>query len=178
MNLILIGYRATGKTTLARLLAGRLGWPWIDADAEIERVAGKSIAAIFAEEGEAGFRVRESQVVAELCGRSGWVLAMGGGAPLRVENRQAMRQSGRVVWLTASPQTIWQRMSGDETTPDRRPSLTVKPPLDEISYLLESRAPVYQQCADLVVDGEGRRPEQLADEILTRLEIGESQDEG
>ena len=78
--LILIGYRATGKTTLARLLAQRLGWDWIDADVEIERQAGKSIARMFAEDGEPAFRDLEARVIADLCGRPRLVLAAGGGA--------------------------------------------------------------------------------------------------
>ena len=99
MLLTLIGYRATGKTTLARLLAERLGWDWIDADVEIERRAGKSIARIFAEQGEPAFRDLEAQVIADLCRRDRLVLAAGGGAPLRPESRRAMREAGKVVWL-------------------------------------------------------------------------------
>ncbi len=82
MIVSLIGYRATGKTTLARLVAERLGWDWIDADAEIERRAGKSVSRIFAEDGEPAFRAIEVQVIAELCRRDRWVLAAGGGAAL------------------------------------------------------------------------------------------------
>ncbi len=169
MNLILIGYRATGKTTLARQLAERLAWSWIDADVEIERRAGKSIRQIFAEEGEPAFRSLEAAVIADLCGRQQLVLAAGGGAPLRAENRQAMRHSGRVVWLTAVPETILARMSADATTPERRPSLTEMPPLEEIVQLLSRREPIYRQTAHFIVDTEGKTPDQLADEILGRL---------
>lgn len=97
MNIILIGYRATGKTTVARLLSEQLGWPWVDLDVEIERLAGKSIAQIFAEDGEPAFRDLESQVVADFCARQGWIIAAGGGAPLRMENRQAMRRGWQGV---------------------------------------------------------------------------------
>jgi shikimate kinase len=173
MNLVLIGYRATGKTTLARLLAQRLGWEWTDADVEIERRAGKSIAQIFAEDGEPAFRDLEAQVIGELCRRPRLVLAAGGGAPLRAESRQAMRAGGRVVWLTARPETILARMSADATTAQRRPSLTGKGPLEEVVHLLQCREPVYRQSAHLVVDTEGRTPEGLAAEILARLEIGD-----
>ena len=168
MNLILIGYRATGKTTLARGLAGRLGWSWIDADVEIEQRAGKSIARIFAEDGEGAFRDLEARVVADLCGRRDLVLAAGGGAPLREENRQAMRRSGQVVWLTAAPETIFARMSADATTAGRRPSLTGKPPLEEIVELLARREPIYRETAHHVVDTEGKTPEQLVEEILAQ----------
>jgi shikimate kinase len=172
MNLILIGYRATGKTTLARLLAERLAWQWIDADVEIERCAGKSIARIFAEDGEPAFRDIEARVIADLCRRERLVLAAGGGAPLRPESRAAMRAAGRVVWLTARPETILARMSGDATTPGRRPSLTEKGPLDEIVQLLGRREPIYRESAHLTVDTENRTPEELAEEILDRLELG------
>ncbi len=173
MNLVLIGYRATGKTTLARHLAQRLGWDWIDADVEIERHASKSIARIFAEEGEPAFRDLEAEVIAELCGRPSLVVAAGGGAPLREESRRAMRDSGHVVWLTARPETILARMSGDATTAQRRPSLTNRPPLEEIVQLLSRREPIYRETAHLIVDTEAKSPEQLADEILARLDLSE-----
>jgi shikimate kinase len=168
-NLVLIGYRATGKTTLARRLAERLGWSWIDADVEIERRAGKSIARIFAEQGEPAFRDLESLVIADLCGREHVVLAAGGGAPVRQENRRPMRESNHVVWLTARPETILARMSGDHTTAARRPSLTEHDPLEEIVQLLRTREPIYRETAHWVVDTEGKTPEQLTDEILARL---------
>ena len=166
MILLLIGYRATGKTTLARLLAGRLNWNWLDSDVEIERRAGKAIARIFAEDGEPAFRDLEAQVIADLCGRRNLVLATGGGAPLREESRQAMRAGGKVVWLTARPETILARMTGDSTTAARRPNLTDRDPLAEIVYLLSVREPIYRQTADLVVDTEGRTLEEIAEEIM------------
>jgi shikimate kinase len=169
MILTLIGYRATGKTTLAKLLAERLGWDWIDADVEIERRAGKSIARIFAEEGEPAFRDLEALVIADLCRRDRLVLAAGGGAPLRAESRRAMREAGKVVWLTARPETIQARMSADATTTARRPNLTDKTPLQEVVELLEKREPVYRESADWAVDTEGRTPEALVEEILSNL---------
>jgi shikimate kinase len=171
MILTLIGYRATGKTTLARLLAERLGWDWIDADVEIERRAGKSIAAIFAEDGEPAFRDLEAQVIADLCRRDRLILAAGGGAPLRPESRQAMRAGGKVVWLTARPETVLARMSGDVTTAMRRPSLTDKRPLDEVVEVLRKREPIYRESADWEVNTEGRTPEELAEEIVARAQL-------
>ncbi len=171
MNLTLIGYRATGKTILARLLAERLGWEWIDADVEIERRSGKSIARIFAEDGEPAFRDLEAEVIADLCRREHLVLAAGGGAPLRKESRQVMRDGGKVVWLTARPQTIHARMSGDATTAGRRPELTDRGPLQEIRHLLAQREPIYRESAHLQVDTEGKTPAQLTDEILERLRL-------
>jgi shikimate kinase len=169
MILTLIGYRATGKTTLAKLLAQRLGWQWIDADVEIERLAGKTIARIFAEDGEPAFRDLEAQVIADLCRRDKLVLAAGGGAPLCEENRRIMRQSGKVVWLKAQSETILKRMSGDATTDQRRPSLTGRDPLEEIVQLLALREPMYRDTADFTIDTENRTPEELTAEILEWL---------
>lgn len=171
MNLSLIGYRATGKTTLARLLSARLGWEWIDSDVEIERRAGKIIARIFAEDGEPAFRELEAQVIADLCRRTRLVLAAGGGAPLREDSRQAMRAAGKVVWLQARPETIYARMTGDATTAQRRPNLTDKGGLEEIVHLLAKREPIYRLAADLEVNTESKTPDQLVDEILARLSL-------
>jgi shikimate kinase len=166
MILSLIGYRATGKTTLAKLVAARLGWDWIDADVEIERRAGKTIAQIFAEDGESAFRDLEAAVIADLCCRDRLVLATGGGAPMRPESRKAMREAGKVVWLTARPETILARMSGDATTAARRPNLTDKGPLDEIVALLERREPIYRETADLTLDSESGTLETLVDRVV------------
>jgi len=171
MFLTLIGYRATGKTTLARLLAERLGWDWVDADVEIERRAGKSIARIFAEDGEAAFRALEVAITADLCRRERLVLAAGGGAPLREENRRAMKAAGPVGWLRALPETIHQRMAADATTAVRRPNLTAGGGLAEIVELLRRREPIYQEAAAVEIDTEGRSPEQLVAEIVDRLEL-------
>ncbi len=175
MPLVLIGYRATGKTSLARLLAAELGWDWIDADVEVERRAGKSIARIFAEDGEPAFRDLEARVTAELLGRDRLVIASGGGAPLRPETRQAMRATGRVVWLRATPETIHRRMTGDETTAARRPNLTPQGGLEEIEQLLAGREPVYRETATVEVDTEGKDLAQIAAEILGRFGLAGAQ---
>ena len=177
MILTLIGYRATGKTTLARLLAQRLGWDWIDADVEIERRAGKSIARIFADQGESAFRDIEALVIADLCRRDRLVVAAGGGAPLRPESRRAMREAGRVVWLTARPETILTRMSADPTTTTRRPDLTDKSPLDEIIHVLQSREPIYRESAHVTVNTEDKAPAELAAEIIQLLHFDQSMED-
>lgn len=170
MPLTLIGYRATGKTTLAKILAERLHWTWIDADVEIERRAGKPISKIFADDGEPAFRNLEAEVIADLCRRENLVVATGGGAPLREESRRAMRTAGAVVWLTARPEIILARMNADATTASRRPSLTGKSPLDEILELLAARDPIYREVADFQVDTENKSPEAIAAEILDRCQ--------
>src|SRR5690348_9819218 len=110
--LFLIGPRGSGKSTIARLLAHELGWSWLDADEVLEKNCGQSIRSLFATEGEAGFRDREAAVLAELCRLQRHVLATGGGVVLRESNRELLRAGGRVVWLTADIETLWQRLCG------------------------------------------------------------------
>ena len=169
MNILLIGYRGTGKSTIARLVAERLGWNWGDADTYLEELAGRSIRQIFETDGEAGFRDRETAVIEELARRDQVVIAAGGGAVLRAENRAAMRRSGKVVWLTASPETIERRLASDSATAERRPPLTPAGGEEEIRRLLVERAPHYLACADLIVDTGSRSPAQVADEVLELL---------
>lgn len=163
--LILIGYRATGKTSLARLLGERLHLAAVDTDVVIEQRAGKTIAEIFAQDGEPVFRDCESQVIAELLRGETMIVATGGGLPLREENRELLKQHGHVVWLKASPETIHRRMSGDPGTEDTRPQLTTLPPLEEISHLLEKRRPIYAEIADLELDTETATLPELANQI-------------
>src|SRR3990172_4504754 len=122
MQLILIGYRGTGKTTVARRVAELLALACFDADAEVERRAGKSIAQIFADDGEQAFRDLEVQTIAGLIQQRDAVLSLGGGAVLRAETRRAIA-SGTVVWLTARPETIHARMTADAKTAAQRPNL-------------------------------------------------------
>ena len=165
-RLFLIGYRCVGKTTVARLLAAHWGWDWIDADAELERIAGKSIRRIFDEEGEPSFRDRESAVLASLCERERLVIATGGGVVLRPENRDRLK-SGKVVWLSAPADAIWRRMQADATTGDRRPNLA-QGGLAEVESLLTAREPLYRECADLRVETADRAPEEISREIVAK----------
>jgi shikimate kinase len=169
MNLLLIGYRGTGKTSVAQQLGLRLGWDWVDADVEVELRAGKCIAAIFADDGEEAFRDLETAIVTELAQRERTVMALGGGVILRPENRAAIRQAGQVVWLTATPETLWQRIIADVTTQQRRPNLTAAGGISEINVMLGRRLPFYQQCALLEVDTEAKSPAEIAEEIIARL---------
>jgi shikimate kinase len=163
--LFLIGLRGSGKSTVARLVARQLGWDWLDADDVLEKRYGQSIRAIFAAEGEAGFRAKESAVLAELCQLRRHVIATGGGVILCERNRALLRTSGCVVWLTADVETLWRRVQTDAATSERRPPLTVGGRA-EMEEMLRLRGPLYRQCADWVVQTAGRTPDEIAAEIL------------
>jgi shikimate kinase len=170
MNVILIGFRCTGKTAVGREVARRLGWPFVDADSCLQERAGKSIAAVFAEGGEPLFRRLEREVLAELTQKDGIVLAAGGGAVLDGENVRRLRGSGLVVRLTASLETILRRLADDEKTERERPRLTGEADLRrEVEQLLARREPFYQRAAHVTIDTEGLTVSQVADEALRQL---------
>jgi shikimate kinase len=163
--IFLIGYRGSGKSTVGRLLASRLGWAFVDADAVLEERAGKTIREIFADEGEPDFRALESAILNDLCKRTETVIATGGGVMLRPENRALLRQHGFVAWLTAGAGTLWDRIQSDSSTAARRPALTTGG-LAEVEQLLAVREPLYRETADVEVSVDVVSPEQAADAIL------------
>ncbi len=168
-RIALIGPRGSGKSSVGRVLARRLGWTFVDADGVLEERAGVSIRTLFATEGEASFRKRESAILAELCQLAEHVIATGGGVILRPENRDLLRQTAWVVWLTADVETLSRRLSQDGSTADRRPSLTGTAPAtapEEIAAVLGVREPLYRECACALVDTAGQSPEAIADVIL------------
>ena len=168
--IFLVGYRGTGKTTVAGLLAEKLGWPWIDADSLLEQAQGKTIREIFATEGEESFRDREEAILHDLSKLSQHVIATGGGVVLRATNRERLRAAGWVVWLTADSETIQRRLQGDATTWDRRPPLTTAPPHEEVAALLLVREPHYRSCAHVTVSTVARSPDLVAAEIVAAWE--------
>ena len=172
MNLVLIGYRGTGKSTVARHLAHELAWDWVDCDVEVELRAGRSIAAIFADGGEAAFRDLEAAVLAELLARPKVVIAAGGGVVVRPENRRLLCSATHVVWLTARVNTIAKRMASDATTAARRPNL-VGGGEAEIRRLLAVREPLYRQCATLEIATDERSPAEMSAEIRARLDLSQ-----
>ena len=168
-SFILIGYRCTGKTTVACKLAERLGIPAFDSDSDIERRAGKSIAEIFAQDGEPAFRDWEESVIAEiLASPHPLILATGGGAILRASTRERLRQSGRVIWLTATPETILHRITSDAASKTMRPSLTSLPMHEEIIAVLEQRKPLYGKMAHEIIDTDCRTIDEIVDAIDRR----------
>lgn len=165
----LIGYRGSGKSSVAPLLAAQLGWEWIDADREIEMLTGKTIREIFEIQGEIAFRDIETVVISNLAFRQNVVIATGGGAVLNPENRQRLREAGPVVWLQTSLPTLWERIQSDPRSAASRPSLTGKDPLTEIEILLSEREPLYAEAATVVVNTDGLSIERIVEEILTEL---------
>jgi len=150
-NLYLVGLMGAGKTTVGRQLAKRLGRRFVDSDHEIEARTGVRIPTIFEIEGEAGFRQRETQVIAELACEQGLVVATGGGAVLKPENRTYLRQSGCVVYLCVPPLQLYERTRHDHN----RPLLKVADPLARLRELYEQRDPLYREVADIVAESTG-----------------------
>lgn len=149
-GIALVGYRASGKSTIGRLLAERLGRSFLDSDAEVERRDGRTIASIFSEDGEAAFRDMEEAAVRNLCeSHPGAVLATGGGAILREVTRSALANYGAVAYLSAPPSVLairLRRSGGD------RPALTSAGLVEEVETVLAARDPLYRAIADLIID--------------------------
>lgn len=137
-----------GKTTVGRKLSKASGWQFVDLDQVIESATGVSIATIFEIEGEAGFRQREAQALAQLAAVGNQVVATGGGAVLNPMNRALMAASGLVVYLHAAPALLYERTKHDKT----RPLLQVADPLARITRLVEQRDPLYREVADIIIE--------------------------
>ena len=169
-RLLLIGYRGTGKTTVATHLADKTGSQWIDTDTEIIRLADCSIEKLFEREGEAGFRDRETSVLRGVLATPCPIIACGGGIVLREDNRQLLEATGTTVWLQASPETLYARIQQDGQSWEQRPPLTNLTGKDEIKAILNERKALYHQCATIIVDTETKTAEQVAEEILKHLQ--------
>lgn len=171
MNVVLIGYRGTGKSTVGNIVAARLGRQMVSTDKEIVRRAGSPIPEIVAAHGWEYFRDLESAVCQDLAGRDNLVIDTGGGAILRQQNVDVFKQSGLLIWLTASVETIAVRIGSDT----QRPSLTgTKSHVEEIRDVLSERMPKYQAAADMTLATDGRSIEELATAILQHLQSTES----
>ena len=166
-NIILEGFMGSGKTTVSEILSDRLGLELMDTDATIEDTEGRSISSIFREDGEEAFRDMETELLTMIAGDHlrDMVISLGGGMPVREKNRELLKESGKVVYLKASPETIYERVKGDTT----RPLLQGEDPLLRIKELMEGRSDVYDEAADLIIDTDNKTPDEICDEIIREL---------
>ena len=184
-NIYLIGYMGTGKTSVSKHLSKLLDMPAIELDKVIEDYYGKSIPDIFDDIGEEGFRAVETLVLATAITGcyvpydllKGAVFSCGGGVPLNETNVVAMQNSGRIVWLTATPETVLARLTqdavrdADRDSANGRPLLKNKLNLSDISEMMEIRKPYYEGASDVVIETDGKTPEEIAGEILIALDL-------
>jgi len=165
LNIFLIGPMGAGKSTIGRLLSQELKLRFVDSDKVIEELAGADIPWIFDVEGEEGFRDREAKIIDQLSAEDGLVLATGGGAVLRAENRSNLQGRGTVVYLQASVAQQLERTARDKN----RPLLQTPDPETVLNTLMEQRHPLYLQVADVVVDTERRNPKAVVTDIMAEL---------
>lgn len=162
-NIILIGFMGSGKSTMGVMLSYKQRKPFLDTDKLIEKQEKRSIADIFAAEGEEYFRRLETELLKKMLGEnSGHIISVGGGTPLREENRKLLHQLGRVIYLRVSAETVYRRLKGDDT----RPLLRGDDPMGKIRTLLAERESLYEDAADAVVAGDGKEPKEVLKEIL------------
>lgn len=171
MNVVLIGFRGSGKSTVGLALAGKLGREFIDCDAWIEKHTGLTIREIFEKHGESHFRTLESQAIGDLSAMDGKVIATGGGAALKYQNMQVFkRNGGKIFFLEVAAETAFLRIQNDESTRSRRPPLTEKDPLTEVKEQIEFRRPYYLKGADVTVSTDGRSMDEVVSEILKHVQ--------
>lgn len=165
MNVVLIGFMGCGKTTIGIKLSYFLKQALIDTDKLIERRAGCTIKEIFAKDGEDAFRQMETECLRGLCNEKGnFILSTGGGLPLREENAKLLHEIGKVVLLRVSADTVYERLKNDTT----RPLLQGDNPKQKIDELLQFREPIYESCADVIVDVAGKSFQEILTEIKER----------
>lgn len=164
-NLYLIGYRGSGKTSVAPFLASDLGFDWIDTDHQIEASLNEPISSFFARSGEANFRRIESDTIRSLANKTRQVVSLGGGAILDPENQAILRETGKIVWLDCPVEVLAKRLRADQTQGPGRPPLTDLGVVEEITSVLQVREPIYRSLADLIVPSGSSSPEALASQI-------------
>ena len=168
MNIVLIGLRGTGKSTVGRLLATLLKWHFLDTDNLVQERAGMTIQELFSSKGEPEFRKLESELIQECVAYDKAIIATGGGAILDPKNVSVLKYNGFVVHLTASPRQLWHRISLDKLSHDTRPLLVkeAESGVDELNRLMLSRAAAYAHARDAEVSVEDRTPEEAAEAII------------
>jgi len=169
MNLTLIGYRCTGKTTVGGMLSARLGWPLVDTDALVQERSGRSIREIVSAGGWPEFRRLEREAVADVVSRDEQVVSAGGGVILDDRNTRMLRESGKVILLTCSPAVIWERMKADAKTDAERPDLTEVGGIEEVRTLLAEREPAYASACHYRIPTDRFSPDETCGRILAWL---------
>jgi shikimate kinase len=164
-NIVLVGLMGAGKSTVGRHLAKRLKMEFYDSDAVIEKRTGVSITTIFEIEGEEGFRVREEQMIGELCAHENIVLATGGGSVLREKNRQIIQKTAHVIYLSTSAEQLYARIRHDKS----RPLMQTEDPLQTLTNLLKEREPYYLEVADSIIKTGQQRINVVISRILSSL---------
>lgn len=164
-NILLVGFMGTGKSTVSSYLVKALGVEEIDTDRLIEQREGRSIAGIFETDGEAYFRRCETQLLAELQKRKNLIISCGGGMVLQEENVRLMKENGKIVLLTASPETIYGRVKDSR----ERPLLNNNMNVEFIAGLLEKRRPKYLKAADIIIDTDGRDVADICEELIEKV---------
>jgi len=164
-NIVLVGLMGAGKSTVGRELASVLGFSFIDTDDELEHRMGVSISTIFDVEGEDGFRIRETKVIADMEDQKNAVISTGGGAVLRKENRDCLKNCGTVVYLSATVETLYNRTKNSK----KRPLLQGMEAKKTITQLLSDRNDLYMEVADIVVETGNHTPKEMAKTILGNL---------
>lgn len=170
-NIALIGFMGTGKTAAGKVLAERLSKKFVETDALIEQKSAKSIPEIFQQDGEMAFRELEIEVIKEVAEEKNQVIACGGGIVLNKINIDRLRQEAIIVYLTASPQVIFKRTSGDGET---RPLINVSDKVTEIRELLRFRKPFYERAADIKINTSKLNIMSVAEQIISQLKENES----
>jgi shikimate kinase len=174
MNVVLIGYRGCGKSTVGQALAERLGWPFVDTDTLIQQRTGMTIREIFTDRAEEGFRDVEAKVIAEVARLGHHVISTGGGAVLRAENVEALRDSGKLVYLTAPPEILWKRIFDDVHRHETRLQMSPDTGLQQVRQAFMDRDPIYTGASDCIVSTADRSIEDIVRRILTRTGLSRS----
>lgn len=169
LNLFLIGYRCTGKSTVGKYLATELSRSFVDTDSLLVTQQRLSIKEIVRARGWEGFRQLEHAILKRACASGGQVVATGGGIVLKDDNATLMRKSGGIIWLKAKPETIKARMRQDKDTLNFRPALTLNDSISEIEETLDSREPLYRKAMDFCVDTDDRDIRAIAHIIIEKL---------
>jgi shikimate kinase len=169
MNLFLIGYRCTGKTTIAQAVAEAIDWSFVDADTRLVSKCGKPIKDIVATGGWEAFRRMERSNLKQICTEDRQVVATGGGVVLDADNVAAMRAGGMVIWLSATAETIRKRMLQDKTTRNYRPALTDKGRMQEIEDMLLKRNPYYESACDFCIHTDDVPVSEISKIIIEKL---------